>query len=376
MKVYINLKSVVMCLLLICLFMACKKESVTSSGSAAKNNIAVNPADALSPTITFTQVNLVSDIPGYNALTIDSNLANAWGFAINPNGIFWVAANRTGVSTLYNAAGTVLRAPFPVDAADSGATGSPTGAVFNNTTDFNLPGTTTLSRFIFCSEDGIITAWGGGATATKAADGTAWHAVYKGMTIGNDGTDNFLYACDFFNGKIDVFDKNFKFVGNSAFHDSNIPAGYAPFNIRFIRNDYFLVTYAKQNADKEDDERGAGNGFVDAYSAKGKLIRRFASNGALNSPWGIAMVEQPFCSIDQKVLIGNFGDGKINVYSQDGTFQGPMVDANHQAIVIPGLWKIGFIPLYVKGNTNNGLFFAAGPQGEKHGLFGYIKCGQ
>jgi uncharacterized protein (TIGR03118 family) len=319
----------------------------------------------------YRTVVLVADAEGFNAGRIDVNLGNAWGIAINPNGPIWISANHTGMSVVYDANGAQLRAPvnIPLGAEPNGA--SPTGVVFNGTTDFIIP-THGKALFIFATEDGILSAWNGslGTTSLTVADRSSSGAVYKGIAMAVDGGANFLYATDFHNAKIDVFDKNFALVTTKPFMDPNIPAGFAPFNIRNVEG-MLWVTYAKQLApDNKDDEAGLGNGYVDIYMPNGTLVKRFASEGMLNSPWGITPVTAQFGQITNAVLVGNFGDGHINVYDMNGGFQGQMKEKG-KAVTLPGLWAITFDPAAVADPDK--LYFTAGPDDESHGMFGYIE---
>ncbi|KAA2243592.1 TIGR03118 family protein [Chitinophaga agrisoli] len=318
----------------------------------------------------YEQVNLVADVAGFGAARLDSNLVNAWGIAVAPSGPLWISAAETGVSTIYDRNGADVRPPVKIPTPTDSTGGSPTGQVFNNTTDFAIwqDKTATPSRFIFATEEGTLAAWGGGNTATLVADRSPWHAVYKGLALAQDGGKNYLYATDFRGAKIDVFDKDFKYVTGKPFHDPGIPAGYAPFNIRNIGG-YLYVTYAKQQLpEKEDDEPGMGNGYVDVYRPNGAFVKRFATRGALNSPWGMAVAAPGFCPVKDVILIGNFGDGHINMYSLQGIFLGPL-KSGWRTISIPGLWALeNNVPMA----DPKQLFFTAGPDGERHGLFGYL----
>lgn len=313
----------------------------------------------------YQQTNLVADVDGYGAAIIDPNLVNAWGIAIAPSGPLWISANHTGSSVIYNRSGMTLRPPVTILNGE----GAPTGQVFNPTTDFVITDNGKPAKFIFTGEDGTITAWNGGNNAGKVADRSAWEAVYKGLAMGNDGNGNFLYAANFKGQKIDVFDNAYNYVTDKPFEDHSIPSDYGPFNIRNI-NGKLYVTYAKLKApDNMDDEKGPGNGYVDVFSMKGKLLRRFASRGPLNSPWGIVQATTGIMNVPNAILIGNFGDGRINVYEAEGEFIGPLRDDKNHPIVIDGLWAL---ENNVPGGDANQLFFTAGPAEEEHGLFGYL----
>lgn len=321
----------------------------------------------------YTQVNLVANNASYNAAHIDSEMVNPWGIAFTPTSPSWLSDNGTGLSTLYDHNGVKAGLVVTIPAPDSPAGGTPTGVLFNSTTDFWIPGEPPVaSKFIFATEDGTIIAWGGGAKGTKVADRSSTGAVYKGIAWAANAGQNYLYATNFHAGTVDVFDKNFNYVSWITFHDPGIPHGFAPFNIRNIGG-WLYVTYAKQMApDDHDDQAGPGNGFIDVFKPDGSWLARFASRGALNSPWGIVPAKVGFCKPADSVnviLVGNFGDGHINMFTDQGTFLGPLMDHNHP-IVIDGLWSI---ENDVPGATPAQLYFTAGPKSESDGLFGYLE---
>jgi uncharacterized protein (TIGR03118 family) len=339
-------------------------------------------AMVLSPTIgplaadnSYVATNLVSDV--LSASHTDPNLVNAWGIAFNPNGFVWIADNGTGKSTLYdglgNAASLIVTIPPPA----GGTSAAPTGIVFNSSADFAVSNGTVsgASAFIFATEDGTISGWSPTVDSTHAilaVDNSAAGAVYKGLALAGDGTGHFLYATDFHNRKIDVFDATFKPAALSgSFADPHIPAGYAPFGIRNI-NGTLYVTYAKQDADKLDDVKGKGHGFVDVFDANGNLIDRFATRGSLNSPWGLAVAPADFGKFSNRLLIGNFGDGKINAFDlATGESLGALKRKSGKTLVVDGLWGLDF-GNGVKDFPTDVLFFTAGPNGEANGLFGKI----
>jgi uncharacterized protein (TIGR03118 family) len=320
------------------------------------------------------QTNLVSDVPGLASHT-DANLANPWGIATSPTSPFWVSDNHTGVSTLYNTSGTPQSLVVTVPPAAGGKQGSPTGIVFNGSTDFQVSAGAP-ARFIFATEDGTISGWASGSSAVLKVDNSASGAVYKGLAIGNNGTANFLYAADFHGAKIDVFDAAFAPATLAGtFRDLSVPAGYAPFNIQNIGG-VLYVTYALQDADAHDDVPGLGHGYINKFDLNGTFIARFASRGSLNSPWGLAVAPAGFGAFANALLVGNFGDGRINAFNPaTGAFLGQLADDSGHAISIEGLWGLKI------GNGGNGgdlntLYFAAGIAGpdalEDHGLFGSI----
>lgn len=323
---------------------------------------------------SYTVTKLVSDQPGV-ATFQDPDLVNAWGLAALPTSPWWVSDNGTDLSTLYGADGAKRTLVVDVKSAPTGLVANPNSASFvvsNGTTSAG-------ARFIFATEQGTILGWNPSVAATSAVvavDNSAAGAVYKGLAIASTASGDFLFATDFHNGRVDVFDASFQPVSTiGGFMDEKIPAGYAPFGIQNVGGS-IIVTYAKQDADAHDDVPGQGHGFVDMFDPNGNLVARVARHGQLNSPWGIAMAPADFGAFSGDLLIGNFGDGRINAFEReaDGTFEleGPLRGADHQRIVIDGLWALQF----GRGATANGptstLFFTAGPDGESHGLFGTI----
>jgi uncharacterized protein (TIGR03118 family) len=328
------------------------------------------PQLAFCDVTNYFQTNLTSDLPGV-AANQDPNLANPWGIAFSPSSPFWISDNHTGLSTLYNGAGKPQSLVVTIPPTPGGAPpGAPTGVVFNSTSDFSG------NKFIFATEDGGIAGWSGGTAAT--IEQTVAGAVYKGVTIGNNGGSNLLYAANFNSGNVDVFNSSFSLTTlPGGFVDPNLPAGFAPFDIQNIGG-LLYVTYAKQNAEKHDDVAGAGNGFVDVFDTNGNFKARLISQGALDSPWGLALAPGTFGAFANDLLVGNFGDGKINAYNPiTGAFLGTLSDSNGNPIVNEGLWGLAF------GNGGpgfdlNALYFTAGIPGpdklEDHGLFGEIQA--
>jgi uncharacterized protein (TIGR03118 family) len=322
--------------------------------------------------------NLVSDQAG-KADIRDPNLVNAWGlsFGTKPATPAWVADNGTDVSTLYQgdvAGSPVTKVPLTVKIPG----GAPTGTVFNGSNSFIIKSGAKqgAANFLFSSEAGKITAWSQTVPPfTKAKTVASVHdAIFKGLAIKKTSKGQRLYATDFHHGKVDVWNGKFKRVHHKgAFRDRKLPKRYAPFGIDTVKGDV-VVTYAKQDADAEDDVAGPGHGFVDVYSPRGKLLQRFASHGALNSPWGIVKAPKGFGRASRDMLIGNFGNGWINAYNpKSGKFIGTLKNSMGKTISIDGLWALEF------GNgvigTPKTLLFTAGPNDESHGLFGDIKPG-
>jgi uncharacterized protein (TIGR03118 family) len=327
---------------------------------------------------SYQQHSLVADKSGPADHT-DSSLINAWGIAFHPDGFAWVADNGTGEATAYDGLGNKkVEITIPPPAGSLG-TAAPTGIVFNDSSDFVVTGNDVSgpSAFIFATEDGTISGWNSdidAAHAVLAVDNSSTGAVYKGIAIAANGTDRFLYATDFHNNKIDVFDKDFRPTTLScSFVDHRMPAGFAPFGIHNVRGNLY-VTYAKQDAVRHDDVAGKGLGVVDVYNANGCLIRRMITRGQLNAPWGIAVAPTDFGKFSNTLLISNFGDGLINAYDMvSGHFQGALREAKGKPLGIDGLWGIAF-GNGVNNQPINALFFAAGPNDESDGLFGQLEA--
>jgi uncharacterized protein (TIGR03118 family) len=337
----------------------------------------------------FLQVNLVSDQPGVAPLT-DPDLVNAWGLSASPGtdaapgSPLWVSDNGTDKTTLYTGASStaVTKATLVVGVSS----GAPTGQVFNtDATGFvvrdNL-GRSGAARFIFVSENGGIDGWnpavgasspGTPSTVTEVAVRNGANAVYKGLAIAtaSDG-HTYLYAANFRSGRIEAYDNTFTPVElpGGLFVDPRIPAGYAPFNVQELAGKLY-VTYAKQDATLRDDVAGHGNGFVDVFTTDGALVRRLVTRGVLNSPWGLALAPPDFGRLGGALLVGNFGNGRINAFdAKTGADLGQLRRPDGKPIAIDGLWALRF------GNGNAAktteLLFSAGPDGESHGLLGKI----
>ena len=316
---------------------------------------------------TYSWTNFQSDIAGV-ATHVDPNLVNPWGMAVSSGGTIWVSDNGTGVSTLYRQDGTAVPLVVTIPtAARNKEGGNPTGVVFNGTPFFKVTknGNSAPAFFIFVSEDGSISGWNPTLDQTHAIiavdNGTnkgSKRAIYKGATLGVATGHNFLYATNFHTSRVETYDENFHQVNPTGFVDATLPAGYAPFGIRNI-NGQIVVTYALQDAKKEDDVAGPGNGYVNVFDTSGNFIRRLVSRGHLNAPWGLALVE------GDELWIGNFGDGRINNYNPTtGAFLETLVRADGTPLEFDGLWDL--LPL------GDGVYFTAGIADEEHGLFGLI----
>lgn len=351
----------------------------------------------------YQQTNLVSDIKGMAKFT-DPNLKNSWGLSHSPTGPWWVADNATGVATVYNGDGTpfpsansplVVTIPPPAG-SPAGTIAAPTGNIFNpvnetNQDDFVIHGNgkSGPSVYLFSTEDGTISGWNPNVDATHAfirvdrsqvSENGFTGAVYKGLAHGSSNGRDFIYATNFRFGVVEMFDANFNLV--RSFTDPELatdcpiagpPAQcFAPFGIQNINGNLF-VTFALQNAQHHDDVSGPGNGFVDIFDTEGHLIRRLASHGTLNSPWGLALAPNNFGQFSNDLLVGNFGDGRINAFNPaSGNFEGQLKDQSGNPITIDDLWGLAFGNGGLAGRTDE-LFFAAGINNEADGLFGKIE---
>jgi uncharacterized protein (TIGR03118 family) len=353
----------------------------------------VNSTTSSSSTV-FVDTALVSNKAEViaSAATIDANLQNPWGIAVAPGFPFWISDNNSNLTTLYSGSGVQetqtitgsAQTGIAIPASAAGVPANPTGQVFNGGGGFLIPTSSgpQTAVFILVGEGGLVSGWAqnSGATAVTAYDdGVANadnHAVYKGVALGTVNGAAFLYATDLHNNKVDVFDTNFSKPAamQGKFVDPAIPAGFAPFGITAL-NGQLYVTFAKQDTAKHDEITGAGLGYVDIFDFNGNLVSQFASAGALNAPWGVAIAPAGFGSLQGDVLIGNFGDGTINIYSPNGaslaTSKGALVSSNGQPFAFPGLWALAF------GNGDpdkpaTTLFYTAGFASQIDGVFGTI----
>jgi uncharacterized protein (TIGR03118 family) len=308
------------------------------------------------------------------------SVATRWrGIAFNPAGPAWVSNAGSSTTTVYDATGKLLLTVAVPAAASDTEGSSPTGQVFNGSTGF------AGDKFIIANEHGTIVGWQPAGGAKTRADRMAAGSVYKGLAIAG----GHIFATDFHNRAVDVFDANYTKLATSGFADPTIPADYAPFNIQELGGKLY-VTFAQQDADKHDDQQGPGKGFVSVFETSGKLIGRVASRGTLNAPWGLALAPSSFGSkLAGKLLVGNFGDGAVQAFDVSfttaassgygygyappvtptstvhATYLGSFLGANGHKLAIDGLWALAVSP-------QGELFFTAGPGGEAHGTFGKL----
>ena len=360
--------------------------TIVAAGALAAGALGAAPAGAAAHVSAYRQINLVSDQAGKANLK-DPDLVNAWGLAASPGtnaspgSPLWVADNGSDKATLYAAGSSptsVSKVPLTVDVTGAAPTGQVFNADPNAFTVSDSQGNSGSSLFLFDTENGTIDGWSpnvGGpspSTVTEVARDNGANAVYKGLAVATVQGKSFLYATNFRSGRVEAYDSTFTPVEmpGGLFVDPGLPAGYGPFGIAEIMG-HLYVSFAKQDATLHDDTAGPGHGFVDVFTNTGAFVRRLVTRGALNSPWGMALAPRSFGRFGGDLLVGNFGNGLINVYNAtNGAWLGRLSQRNGLPIQIDGLWGLMF------GNGNaagtNELIFSAGPSKESHGLLGKI----
>jgi uncharacterized protein (TIGR03118 family) len=361
--------------------------TIMAAGTLAAGVLGAVPAGATTHLSGYRQINLVSDQAGKAQLR-DRDLVNAWGLAASPGtnaspgSPLWVADNGTDKATLYAGASATSVSKVPLVINVTGA--APTGQVFNSDSSAfvvsDSHGNSGSSLFLFGTENGTIDGWAPNvnpngsnpSTVTEVARNNGANAVYKGLAVAKSSAGTTLYATNFRSGRVEAYDSTFTplELPGGLFVDPALPAGYGPFGIAVIMGKLY-VSFAKQDATLHDDVPGPGHGFVDVFGTNGKFLHRLVTRGALDSPWGMALAPASFGRFGGDLLVGNFGNGWINVYNPTtGKHLGALRGTDGQPIVIDGLWGLMF------GNGNaagtNQLIFSAGPDGESHGLLGKI----
>jgi uncharacterized protein (TIGR03118 family) len=360
-----------------------------AGGTAAAQERQEPLIPVIAPGSAYRQTNLISDVPGL-APVLDPLLVNPWGLSLTATSPFWVANSGTSTTQLIRGdaggAPVVLNPGLPTVTIPGGL---PTGTVANTVAgEFVLPGPCASApcgaNFLFASITGNITGWdpnapAAGSTTAVIAASHPGH-VYTGLAIANNGSGNFLYAADFANGDIDVFNSSFALQPEASFPftDPTIPSApgndYHPFNIQAVGGSLY-VTYAKVGPDGRDEE-GVGNGFVRRFNANGVRDLTFGiNNGPLNSPWGVTQAPASFGIFGGALLVGNFGDGNPSIHAfnpTSGAFLGTIRDESGNGVVIDELWDLKFGNGASGGDVNT-LYFAAGIGEEEHGLFGSLK---
>lgn len=347
-------------------------------GAAAGASARVAPQ---SPVSAYRQVNLVSDVPGRAQVT-DRHLVNAWGASHLGTSPLWVSDNGADVTTLYSG-GVPGRPQTIVPLVVSIPGGSPTGQVSNPTTSFTVrdaAGHSAPARFLFVGETGHLSGWNpavggtGAGSSTHAVDAVVTPgAVDKGIAMAQTGTGPRLYVADFSAGVVDVYNGRFqRVITQGNFMDDQLPRGYAPFNVMVAGGNVY-VSYAQQDSARHDEVAGPGRGRVDVFTPDGVLLRRLASHAVLNAPWGLTIAPAGFGTFSGDLLVGNFGDGRINAFDPRSlTFAGSLRTPGGKPVAIDGLWAL--LPGYGTEGTTHDVLFTAGPQNEAHGLLGLLRA--
>jgi uncharacterized protein (TIGR03118 family) len=307
---------------------------------------------------------------------MDPNLVNAWGLSRSSGSPWWISDNGTGLSTLYDNTGAivplVVTIPPPMNGQPPSA---PTGTSYNFTKAFTLkPGKPSI--FLFVTEDGTIAGWNPAVNPTTAVikvDNSQQGAIYKGMAIAQVHSITRLYATNFASGKVEIYDNKFQPVTIAgAFHDSKLPANYAPFGIQNVGGN-IVVTFAHRAPGSEDEDHGTGLGYVDVFDMNGALLLRLEHGPSMNAPWGIALAPGDFGVFSHHFLIGNFGNGKIHAFnSVSGKFEGTLLNPDGTQLSIDGLWALSFGGDGARNGLATELYFTAGPNDESNGLYGKI----
>ncbi|MEU8040290.1 TIGR03118 family protein [Streptosporangium sp. NPDC049078] len=320
----------------------------------------------------FAVTNLVSDVSGRAAVT-DPALVNPWGLAMGKT--LWVSATGTGLATVYSGgAGTVKQEKTQVRVPG----GRPTGQVVNMGEEFVVkgPGGSGPATFIFASPSGAITGWNAEADPDDAIiSAFVKGADFKGLALAQTNRGPMLLAADFARNRIHVFNGDFDRIsmGRRAFQDPGLPENYAPFNVEVVGNSV-LVAYAKRDPETGKSVAGQGKGFVSQFNGSGRFLGRFVARGALNAPWAMTLAPKNFGNLSGALLVGNFGDGRINAYNpRNGRSLGPLRSSDGRPITLSGLWDLEPGTETVGGT--NSLWFSAGSDGGTHGLLGLIRPG-
>jgi uncharacterized protein (TIGR03118 family) len=309
------------------------------------------------------------------ALSTDPELQNGWGIAFSPSGTPWVSANGTGLDQVYNpTTGALLLSVTVAPPKGQDGPATPTGQLFNGDSSQFMG-----DKFIVSTEDGTISGWQGGSATMLRVDHSPQGAVYKGFAIAKAKAGMEIFAADFHNAAINVFDTNYMPVKpEGRFVDPFLPRNYAPFNI-LEHDGNLIVNFAQQKLpDKHDDQAGAGHGFIDLFDTEGHLLNRLVSRGALNSPWALQIAPSGNGAISGDLVVGNFGDGMIHTYELEGNgfgmhaeLRGAIGSSKNMPLVIDGLWGLKFAPDAGSVNSHQ-LWFSAGPDDEANGLFGHL----
>jgi uncharacterized protein (TIGR03118 family) len=307
----------------------------------------------------YQAASLVSDLSG-KAKHTDPLLLNPWGLAYAPGGAFWISDEASGWSTLYNAQGVPQSLQVVVPPAGGGWQGSPTGIVYNGSTEFQIDSWTSV--FLFSTLDGTISGWSDFEPGTSLIAVTSAGASYTGLAVTSKPSGNYIFAADAANNKVDIYDGSFNLVG--SFTDPSIPAGFAPFGIQDIGGQVYVAFAATS---------GGTGGFIDIFSESGALVKHLVRGGVLNQPWGIALAPSNFGPLSNTLLVtNNTSAGTINGFSlTTGKLVGTMMNSAGTPVMLNGIWGIEFGGGTAANGQKNQLFYTAGPN-DADGYFGVI----
>jgi uncharacterized protein (TIGR03118 family) len=300
---------------------------------------------------------VVASDGGVPAPHVDPLLVNAWGLAASPTGPWWVGNEARGTSTLYSGTGhkQLLTVAVP---------GGPTGVAYYGGRAFAVRanGRSDPARFVYACEDGRIRAWTATvptAWSTKAevvVDQTGSGAIFRGVAFANGR----LYATDFHNDRVDVFDGRWRQVRVAgSFQDPDVSPWYAPDGI-IAANGHLFVSYIYRAA--VDGNDAPNGGYVDEFDLQGRLVAHVAHDG-LSEPWGLTVAPSSFGRFGGDLLVASFGDGHIDAYRRSGSgwkHDGELSGTNGKPLVVNGVWGIEFGNGGLAG-TRDTLFAAAGP---------------
>jgi uncharacterized protein (TIGR03118 family) len=311
----------------------------------------------------YTVTNMVSNQKGI-AKHRDKALLDGWGVAYAPRGPFWVGDSNSGVSTYYTGKGKKV-GEITVPGGLPGFPSQPTGVIYNSTSDFQISenGNTAPALFLFASFDGTISGWNPEVDPSASVimiNDVEQYTWFTGLAIGNYQGANYLYGVDTTYAIVRIYDASFKEV--TFFQDKKLK-GYIPFNVQIINNQLWILFYTVDN-----------KGAVEIFDLAGNFVKHFSRDKHLKQPWGVAVAPKNFGPFSNDLLVANFGDGCINAFDiKTGKYLGQLKDNNNKVISIDGLWGITFGDGGGQNGYSNQLFFAAGPNDEKNGLFGVIE---
>ncbi|MGA8301970.1 MAG: TIGR03118 family protein, partial [Terriglobales bacterium] len=291
----------------------------------------------------------------------DKQLINPWGLAYGPGEPFWLGDEGSGLSTLYDGSGVKQSLVVTIPSASGSGLGSPAGVVYNAGTGFQIDNWT--SAFMFSTLDGLICGWSHFDPNAALIGVNNWSsgAVYTGLAI--NAANTMVYAADFANNKVDVYNSKFQFV--TSFTDTSLPAGWAPLNVQDI-NGQLYVAFASQTVEK--------TGQVDIYTESGTFVKTLIKGKPLQQPFGFAIAPSNFGTFSNALLISNnVNAGEINAFDPNtGAFLGTIKTSAGKVIHVNQIWGIEFGGGSSANGATNSLYYTAGPKNNADGIFGVI----